>query len=258
VGEVYLTAVPLDESGSSEERDMDFDRFCRAIVLMSLVAFREAPARVPPVDKVKALLLYMWRTINSREKTQQAVQTRNGTSKTVQGHAGSLNLHGSGLFSVTLQDMWKDDGFPGYVTQANDRPVSTDGADALVRIGHSASVDGGGAIPPSPVALSRGRSASSASKGPPKAQLHATYGGAVASQIRSIAGFDTELFDEPGLDAPAATKAAEPESPERGGGGLAASGQKQHIYGYQIAELFRRKPELGEFFFLEILTMPVK
>lgn len=268
VGEVYLTAVPLEESGSSEERDMDVDRFSRAIVLMSLVAFREAPARVPPMDKVKALLLYMWRTINSREKTQQAVQTRNGTSKTVEGHAGSLNLHGSGLFSVTLQDMWKDDGFPGYVTRATALGAEdsrlADGADALGRIGQSAAAaaDTGASFPSSPLVLTRGRSLSSSANTPggvanrgAKAQLlHSTYGGALASQISSIAGFDDDLFLEPGATS-AAAKSAEAASPDKG---PSTDGQKRHIYGYQIAELFRRKPELGEFFFLEILTVPVK
>ena len=128
VGDIYLTAVPLNDtaggsggSGAEFYRCMDFDKFLKSIVLMALVAYKEAPPNVSPVDKIKALLLYMWRTINSREKTQQAVATRNGTSKTVEGYANSLNIHGSGLFSVTMQDVWKNDGFCTYVSSESDR-----------------------------------------------------------------------------------------------------------------------------------------
>lgn len=123
VGDIYLTAVPLNDtagggSGSAAEayRSMDFEQFLKSITLMALVAYKEARARVSPVDKIKALLMYMWRTINSREKTQQAVASRNGTSKTVEGYANSLNIYGSGLFSVIMQDVWKNDGFCTYVS----------------------------------------------------------------------------------------------------------------------------------------------
>jgi hypothetical protein len=161
VGEVYLTAAPLDggdgddagggmrageneadngqqqkrrggasDSGRSaadrilaaqRNRYMDFDRFLRSILLMSLLAYRGVHSRVLPVEKTKALLLYMWRAINSREKTEQAVNSRYGASKLVEGHAGSLNVHGSGMFSVTLQEMWKEDGFSSYVTKSDQR-----------------------------------------------------------------------------------------------------------------------------------------
>lgn len=127
VGEIYLTAVPLTDtagggSGLDAEfyRFMDFERFLRSIMLMALVAYKDIKSEISPVDKVKALLLYMWRTINSREKTQQAVQSRYGTSKTVEGYANSLNIHGSGLFSVTMQDVWKEDGFRTYISSETD------------------------------------------------------------------------------------------------------------------------------------------
>lgn len=123
VGDIYLTSVPLNDtagggggSGAEAFRSMDFEKFLKSIMLMALVAYKESPPRVTAVDKIKALLLYMWRTINSREKTQQAVATRCGTSKTVEGYANSLNIHGSGLFSVTMQDVWKDDRFCNYIS----------------------------------------------------------------------------------------------------------------------------------------------
>jgi hypothetical protein len=87
---------------------------------MAVLAYKDVAYEVSHIDKIKALLLYMWRTINSREKTQQAVQTRNGTSKTVEGYANSLNIHGSGLFSVTMQDVWKEDGFRSYIVVQDD------------------------------------------------------------------------------------------------------------------------------------------
>lgn len=111
---------------------MDFDKFLRSIYLMALVAYKEVPENVSPTDKIKALLLYMWRTINSREKTQQAVATRNGTSKTVEGYANSLNIHGSGLFSVTMQNIWKEDGFKNYVAVDADTQFSDEANEVFI------------------------------------------------------------------------------------------------------------------------------
>lgn len=113
-------------------RCMDFDQFIKSILLMALVAYKEAPVSIAPEKKIKALLLYMWRTINSREKTQQAVQSRNGTSKTVEGYANSLNIHGSGLFSVTMQDVWKNDGFCTYVAVDADTQFAEEASEVII------------------------------------------------------------------------------------------------------------------------------
>lgn len=84
---------------------------------MSLVAFRESSAE--PAKKIKALLLFMWRSINSPEKSAKAVNDRYGSVGNVEGHAGSLNLYGSGQFSDMFLDMWQSEGFSNYVTEDN-------------------------------------------------------------------------------------------------------------------------------------------
>jgi hypothetical protein len=93
---------------------MSFDTFCQSITLMALLAYKEAP--VPPADKVMALLLFMWRSVNSAETADKAIKDRYGvSSRTVQGHAGSLNVHGSGLFSEMFLSAWQSDGFSNYI-----------------------------------------------------------------------------------------------------------------------------------------------
>ncbi len=84
-------------------------------MVMSLVAFQDS--NVEPARKVKGLLLFMWRSINSTEKSAKAVKDRYGTVGNVEGHAGSLNIHGSGQFSDMFLDMWQSEGFSNYVTQ---------------------------------------------------------------------------------------------------------------------------------------------
>jgi hypothetical protein len=361
VGEVYLTAAPLDggevagddagdvgilrageneanngqqlqmrggagDSGRSaadrilaaqRNRYMDFDRFLRSILLMSLLSYRGVHSRVLPVEKTKALLLYMWRAINSREKTEQAVNSRYGASKLVEGHAGSLNVHGSGMFSVTLQEMWKEDGFSSYVTKSDQRASvnnwgtttasgssATNGSNTTDSAGGTTSSDGpmavdtdedvdadgmprtswrrsarlmqmggggGGGSSGSPVpssvspagkATAKRRTPGSPSTpskrggGPPASSGAAADAAADASEesdplgcaeIMALSGLSTSL-ESMHLSAAPRTPSVPASSPWGRKAGPGA------LRGVELGELFRRRPELAEFMYLELLS----
>lgn len=187
IGDIYLTCVPH----LAENRDLrvlNFDTFCTSLILMALTAYRESPA-ASPANKVKTLLVFMWRAINSPDVTQRAVTDRYMSD--VKSHAGSLNIFGSGLFSDTLLTMWQNDRYPNYLASAE---KVDDSLQILERVaGYHSAVDG----------------------------------------------------NVSGISQRTATETRKRELTKRRTG-------KSELYGYQIAELFSRKPELAELVYLEI------
>lgn len=51
VGEIFLNIVPLNLETKSEV-GMSFDMFCRAIIYMAFLAYRDVDARITPANKV--------------------------------------------------------------------------------------------------------------------------------------------------------------------------------------------------------------
>lgn len=111
VGDVFLTVVPLDNTLKTI-KGLNFDQFCKVLLCMALVAYRDiSNPKITSVCKLKELLLFMWKTINSSEKATKAVNSR---SSGVASHAGSLNVYGSGLFAVQFLNLWQRDNFCNY------------------------------------------------------------------------------------------------------------------------------------------------
>lgn len=188
IGDIYLTCVPH----LAENRDLrvlNFDTFCTSLILMALTVHRDAPPSVSPANKVKALLVYMWRAINSSEITEKAVSDRYMSD--VKSHAGSLNIFGSGHFSDTLLAMWQGDRYCNYVAVVE---KEDDSLVVLERVaGYHSAVDG------------------------------------------NLSGLSQHSAKE------SKRKSTKPR--KKG---------SQELYGYQIAELFSRKPEMAELVYLEI------
>jgi hypothetical protein len=128
-GEVYLAVVPLDLDVCTT-RGMNFTQFCQAVVAMALTGYRDCAPGVTALSKVKALLLFIWKGLNSSEKTQKAVNSRLGS---VSSHAGSLNMFGSGLFVEQFLAMWTKDAFVDY-TSARAAPEEEEGVDVLHKV----------------------------------------------------------------------------------------------------------------------------
>jgi len=87
--------------------------FCQSILALAAVAYRDCPSAVSSADKVKALLLYMWKAVNdSDNKTVRKITSTRANAAA--SHAGSLNLFGSGRFSDQFLAQWVNDGFRDY------------------------------------------------------------------------------------------------------------------------------------------------
>eukprot|EP00981_Chlorochromonas_danica_P006343 scaffold1365_cov163-Ochromonas_danica.AAC.33 len=118
VGEIFLNLAPLHVDGP-REAGLTSELFLRALTYMSFVAYRDLPASVTAENKIKALLLYMWKAVNDSDRTQRLV--RNNRSHTLTHFAGSLNLFGSGLFSDTFLAHWMHDQFVDYASPKNEQ-----------------------------------------------------------------------------------------------------------------------------------------
>mgnify|MGYP003385037472 CR=1 FL=1 len=187
IGDIYLTCVPhLAENRNL--RVLNFDTFCTSLILMALTVHRDSTAS--PENKVKTLLVFMWRAINSSEVTERAVTDRYMSD--VKSHAGSLNIFGSGLFSDTLLVMWQKDRYPNYIAAVE---KDDDSQVILERVaGYHSAVDGN---------LS-----------------------AISQRTKRESRVKKQNNDR--------------------------KTGKAELYGYQIAELFSRKPEMAELVYLEI------
>jgi hypothetical protein len=234
-------------------RVMTFDTFCSSVILMGLIAYRDSP--VPPADKVKAILLFMWRAVNSNETALKAVNDRYGvSSRTVQGHAGSLNIHGSGLFSDLFLLSWQADGFPNYITLETKKE---DPSEVLSKIVHHHTVS-------SSVKETVLHVIDDVQQSIKKANRRAR----VERMDRKDQDEDEMFGGEDGYGG--VTLGTEEEKRNRfrtisesGGGSMGAfgggggGGEPVALYGYHIAELFARKPELAELVYLEMRNSQV-
>jgi hypothetical protein len=154
---------------------------------MALTVHQESTAS--PANKVKALLVFMWRAINSSEITEKAVSDRYMSD--VKSHAGSLNIFGSGLFSDSLLTMWQNDRYPNYIA-------------ALEKVDDSMVI------------------------------------------LERVAGYHSTVDNNvSGISQRTVSESRKKEKSQRKKG-------KSELYGYQIAELFSRKPEMAELVYLEI------
>jgi hypothetical protein len=113
VGEIYLNIIPLN-SETKGESGMNFDLFCQVLLYMACVAYRDVDCRVRQENKVKALLLYMWKSVNDNSKTARLVSSNR--NNTLSQFAGSLNVFGSGSFSDSFLNHWMKDNFVDYAT----------------------------------------------------------------------------------------------------------------------------------------------
>lgn len=219
-------------------RVMTFDTFCKSIILMGLIAYREST--VSPADKVKAILLFMWRAVNSTDTAIKAVNDRYGvSSRTVQGHAGSLNIHGSGLFSDMFLLSWQADGFPNYITHENKKEDPNEVLSKIV--------------------------SNHTQTSPIKDNILNVIGEIQQSTMRKTRMIRDTNFGY-GEDGDDDDNNNDNRNDDEFGGGMSGvqrfynededfpqqQQQQVALYGYQIAELFLRKPEIAELIYLEM------
>jgi hypothetical protein len=119
VGDIFLSSIPQHEGGDVVE-NMNFEEFVEALFRMSLVAYKDAPASVTPLNKVKALLLFIWKVFNSAQTNGNTRKARNNprpsSNNANSGNMSSTNEFGSGRLSDQFLEMWRREGFVEYLT----------------------------------------------------------------------------------------------------------------------------------------------
>lgn len=199
VGEAFFESVGYDYN-TKLVAGMGFEQFCDCLFLMAVFAYRHAHATVTRQNKVKALLLFMWRASGATDKRAKAA---NAKGKVGQSHAGSLNMFGSGAFNDHFIRQWTAEGFPNYSSPVVKQMES--GRSILDRL----------------IATAAAR-------------------GVTANSPRKAAKGATGTMNE----SDKAGEEAQEESLE---------GKKKDIlYGFQIAALFRARPEIAEMCYLEM------
>ena len=198
VGEAFFESVGYDY-GTKLVAGMGFDEFCNCLFLMAMFAYRHAHSTVTRTNKVKALLLFMWRASGAIDKRAKAA---NAKGKAGSSHAGSLNMFGSGSFNDHFIKQWTAEGFPNYSSPVVNEIES--GRSILDRLTADAAA--------------KGLSVSSPQKS-----------GKISSEV--VAGDKSEIDDN---------------KEDAGAQG------KDVLYGFQIAALFRARPEIAEMCYLEL------
>ena len=131
IGEVFLSCVP-ETGGHDELPKLDFGGFWTALVHCSIIGFSKqdsklgtrgaskaaslrpavsSASRTSPQDKLRALLLFMWRSIN--EALPAALKAGEFTGQTT--YFGHL-MRGAMLFNNKFTAMWKSDGYRDYLS----------------------------------------------------------------------------------------------------------------------------------------------
>jgi|Transcript_1673 hypothetical protein len=138
-GDIFLSSVGEHHGGDSS-RDMSFEQFYECLLRLALTAHAGAHPEITTDLKLKALLLFMWKAVNTDDASAKAVNGR-GTrsvcdaSKSVK--SGDLNLYGSSQFNLIMQDVWAKDGFREYL-----QPIEEEGEDGQTVLDRMLNTDG--------------------------------------------------------------------------------------------------------------------
>lgn len=233
VGMAFFECTGYDPE-STTVKGMTFDAFCQCIVYMALFAYRQAHHTVTAPNKVKALLLHMWRAAGALEKRAKAA---NAKGRSGHSHAGSLNTFGSGSFNDQFIKIWTAEGFINYSS-----PVvreSESGRSVVNRLIDTYSLHGGAPLSPKKGEAKKDVEGMGEEVMKKRASLAAVLLGGtspVDEDEKVIAKDDTEE------DGPSSSRAEEFQ-------------KKDILYGFQLSALFRTRPELAEMIYLEIEAM---
>jgi hypothetical protein len=250
---------------------MSFTHFCEAITLMAYLAHREFNGSVvTPANKINALLLYMWKAINNSEKSNRRIAENR--SNVLTSYAGSLNLFGSSLFSDLVLNNWTKDRFRDYtlpqemldsrnnttvlqlvVGEHNDGPNSSGSSSGTQT--PTSTYSAPLSLPGTPHSVASRKSLATTGDG---GRTRATSGLGVAESNPSNPSSSWDWLNlsmgvamaDNGTASTVSSFNQSVAPPLRPAKSAAVT-----LRGADIAILLARRPELGEFLFLEIQTM---
>ena len=225
VGELYLHAVPLDPE-ALKIRQMNEAMFHSVLINMALLAYRDCHPTVLPHNKVKALLNFMWRAVNCSTKVDRlAVSSRKDSAASA--HAGHLNMYGAGAFSDFFLAQWI-----GEPTNERLAAADPDAHYELLAAGHLYTHS----MPDYTAPIEEPR---------PDGRLCLRK---IVKSPEMLAATRTRAKSQSqdGLDVSAGAASC------RAGANPPSDSRPSILHDFQLAALFRLRPELGELVHLEI------
>jgi len=198
------------------------------LINMALLAYRNSHPSVLPHNKVKSLLNYMWRAVNCSERVDRLALARKGVSSS---HAGSLNMYGSGAFSDFYLAQWI-----GEPTGDELREREPDKYREMLLTGYlypKSMPDYTAAIEEPPVDAQR----------------------RLAKIVREQKEVTNQLRNQAAADGAKKNPTADGALPPPPPTAVSLSSQTIVLHDFQLAALFRLRPEIGELIYLEIRNM---
>jgi hypothetical protein len=124
LGDIYLSSIKTADP-SATMRKLSFPEFWESLVRCALVAYSKI-SHVTILDKIRGLMLYMWRAINGSVPKAWADGRRAGTT-----NPGDL-LAGAMLFNKKFTAAWAADGYRDYLSPP--AAAEEDGQTVLARL----------------------------------------------------------------------------------------------------------------------------
>jgi hypothetical protein len=85
---------------------------------MAITAYTSCHPSISLHTKVKGLMLFLWKAVNTADASEKAVNGRGNRSlcdSSKSTKSGDLNLFGSSIFNVRMIEVWSNDNFVEYL-----------------------------------------------------------------------------------------------------------------------------------------------
>lgn len=116
-GDIYLSSVEAHHGGDTSQ-DLDFEHFHELLLRIAITAYASCHPSISLLTKVKGLMLFLWKAVNTADASEKAVNGRGNRSvcdSSKSTKSGDLNLFGSSIFNVRMVEVWSGDNFVEYL-----------------------------------------------------------------------------------------------------------------------------------------------
>ena len=113
--ELYLALAPRFSNREEAIPDIDEVSFRKMIIYMAIQWTAAMAGEVSRVNRVKALLLHMWKSLNTQEDAIGEAVNQGKRMDVTKCRGGDLNICGSSDFNAAFLAMWQEDGYCDYL-----------------------------------------------------------------------------------------------------------------------------------------------
>ena len=108
-GDIFLCSTKQSQAGD-DCAPLTMEDFAEVLFRASRMAYSTSVGS-SPTDKLNALFLHMWKSVNNIDAQGKAVEQRSNMA----AMAGDLNIGGSSLFNRLFMQQWRADGYRDYL-----------------------------------------------------------------------------------------------------------------------------------------------